>query len=159
MSEKNFDERVADAAKAMENPKKRSDNPFFKSKYADLSTTMDVIEPELEKAGLAHRFVFDGTKLVYAVFDPKTKEYVKSEFDIGILLTGLDGNVGQEMGKLITYFRRYISQAFWGLVPEDDDAQGAPTRNKPAARRSGASRKASTGTGSSIPDEGEDDDL
>lgn len=130
---KTFMQKIAAAAGEMENPKKRATNPHFKSMYANLEGTMDVIEPVLEKHGLSHLFFFDGTILNYQVFDPETEDLMQSSLDLKDILVGLDGNVWQQIGQAFTYLRRYLAQAFWGLVPEDDDANSAPSR--PAAQR------------------------
>lgn len=126
-------QKIAAASAEMDNPKKRATNPHFKSKFASLADTMDVIEPVLEQHGLAHMFFFDGTALTYQVFSPDTDEVIQSKLDLKDILQGLDGNVWQAIGQAFTYLRRYLAQAFWGLVPEDTDAQGAPSR--PAAQR------------------------
>lgn len=130
---KTFLQKIAAAAAEMDNPKKRATNPHFKSKFANLGDTMDVIEPAMEAQGLAHCTFFFGTIITYSVFDPETGEKLESSIDLESILSGLDGNVWQQIGQAFTYLRRYLAQAFWGLVPEDDDAQSAPS--KPAAQR------------------------
>ena len=39
----------------------------------------------------------------------------------------------QALGSVITYLRRYALAAFAGVAPEDDDAEAAMGREKPAA--------------------------
>lgn len=133
-----FLKRVSAAGLEMENPKKRADNPHFKSKFANLGTTMDVIEPVMAEYALGHIFIFDGTTLVYRVFcliEPESF-FQDSRIDLADVLQGLSGNVWQQIGQSFTYLRRYLSQAFWNLIPEDDDAQSAPRRQSaPAAAR------------------------
>lgn len=123
-----FLQKIAKAAAEMDNPKKRGDNPHFKSKFASLADTMDVIKPVLEKYGLGHVCFFDGTAIVYQVFNQEDGEALVSRLDLSNVLDSLSGNVWQGIGQGFTYMRRYLAQAFWSLVPEDDDAQSAPTR-------------------------------
>lgn len=123
----------------MVDPKKTSENPHFKSKFASLEATMDVIEPVLSKHGLGHQTIFSGTHIQYVVWDTSTGEKRISSLDLALLLEGLTGNVWQSLGQAVSYMRRYLAQAFWGLVPEDDDAQSAPSR--PAAQRKPADVK------------------
>jgi hypothetical protein len=134
-----FLNRVSAAGLEMENPKKRAENPHYSSKFANLADTMDVIEPVMAEYGLGHIFVFDGTTLVYRVFclaEPESL-FQDSRIDLADVLQGLSGNVWQQIGQSFTYLRRYLSQAFWNLVPADNDAQSAPQRKatKPAAKR------------------------
>lgn len=117
----------------MADPKKTSENPHFRSKFASLEATMEVIEPVLSKHELGHQTIFAGTCIQYVVWDTNTGEKCISSLDLQLLMGGLAGNVWQGMGQAVSYMRRYLAQAFWGLVPEDDDAQSAPSR--PAAQR------------------------
>lgn len=124
-------EKINKAQTTMLDPKKTSENPHFKSKFAGLDSTMDVIEPVLAENGLGHLTVFEGRDIVYTVFDLETGCILRSRLELP--MDGLTGNVWQQLGQATTYMRRYLSQAFWNLVPEDDDAQSAPSR--PAAQR------------------------
>lgn len=130
---KTFLQKIAAAQTEMDNPKKRSTNPHFSSKFASLESTFEVITPVLEKYGLSHVCYFDNTAIVYMVFDTESDERLLSRLELKDILDGLSGNVWQQIGQAFTYLRRYLSQAFWGLVPEDTDAQSAPSR--PAAQR------------------------
>lgn len=125
--------KIAEASNEMVDPKKTSTNPHFKSKFAGLDATMEVIEPVLQRIGLGHNTVFDGTAIVYRVWDCESGAIVESRVELASILEGLTGNVWQSLGQAFTYMRRYLALAFWNLVPEDDDAQSAPVR--PAAQR------------------------
>lgn len=124
--------KIAAASAEMVDPKKTSENPHFKSKFAGLDATMEVIEPVMQKHGLAHNTVFDGTAIVYRVWDISTGASSESRVELASILEDLSGNIWQALGQAFTYMRRYLAQAFWNLVPEDDDAQSAP--NRPAAQ-------------------------
>jgi uncharacterized membrane-anchored protein YhcB (DUF1043 family) len=152
VAKRNLLQKIADAQDEMDNPKKRADNPHFKSKFASLADTMDVIETALGKHKIGHLFVFEGTSLTYRVYDLDSDEVVISSLDISILMEGLSGNVWQQMGQSFTYLRRYLSQAFWNLVPEDTDAQDAPSR--PAAQRATKNSDNAVANGSNSSDGG-----
>lgn len=139
--------KISMASDAMTNPKKATPNPGFKgSKYATLQDTMTVIEPILREVGLAHCTTFDGTQIVYTVWDIDTGHAFGSKLDIGPIMEGLTGNVWQQIGQAFTYLRRYLAQAFWNLVPEDDDAHTAPQRaTSPARTRKAADKPYESG--------------
>lgn len=125
--------KIAAASNEMVDPKKTSTNPHFQSKFAGLDATMGVIEPVLLNHGLGHQTIFVGTTIVYRVWDTETGADTASSVELATILEGLAGNIWQQLGQAFTYMRRYLAQAFWNLVPEDDDAQSAPSR--PAAQR------------------------
>lgn len=133
MADTSLFQKISAARGDMSNPQKNSTNPHFKSKFAGLEETMAVVEPALVDNGLDHMTFFNGTSIVYQVYCPETGESVQSSLDLGHVLSGLEGNVWQQIGQSFTYLRRYLAQAFWGLIPEDTDAQSAPSR--PAAQR------------------------
>lgn len=140
-------QKIAAASAEMVDPKKTSVNPHFHSKFAGLEETMGVIEPVLLKHKLGHHTIFDGTAIIYRVWDTETGEAADSRVDLASILDGLSGNVWQSLGQAFTYMRRYLAQAYWGLVPEDTDAQDAPVR--PAAQRKTASASVQSSNGES----------
>jgi hypothetical protein len=125
---KTLRQKIAAASAKMDNPVKRSANPHYGSKFANLRDTMDIVEPVLDELGLAHIVYFNGTTITYEVFDPDTGEVFASALDLKDILAGLDKNPWQSIGQAFTYLRRYLMQAFWGMIPLDDDAQSAPSR-------------------------------
>jgi hypothetical protein len=139
-------DKIATASAAMGDLKKDATNPHFSSKFASLEATMDVIEPALREFGLGHQTVFEGTAIIYRVWDCETGVVVESRVELASILDGLGGNIWQQLGQAFTYMRRYLAQAFWNLVPEDDDAQSVSHR--PAAQRKpiGVKGAANTGT-------------
>lgn len=127
--------KIAAAQREMMDPKKGSTvtTPKYTHKFASLEATMEVVEPVLEKYKLGHIVIFESREISYLVFDLETGHGIKSNLELP--LDNLDGNVWQQIGQGFTYLRRYLAQAFWQLIPEDDDAQGAPQRSKPTASR------------------------
>lgn len=99
--------------------KKTSNNPFFKSKYADLNSHLDLVEPVLEKHGLVllqpTRCTSATTSMVETqIHDVETGAMVTSALPV-------QGDDMQKLGSAITYARRYTLGALLGLKAEDDD--------------------------------------
>lgn len=104
--------------------KKDSDNPFFKSKYADLATVQAVIEKPLLDNGLV---VTQGAGLgqygpfIYTtVYHAASGEWLRSEFPM--LLAKQDP---QGIGSATTYLRRYGLCAMFNIEQADDDGNSA----------------------------------
>ena len=113
---------------------KQSNNPHFRSKYADLGSVMDACLPALNEHGIA-------------VIQP-TGEDEQGRFVETILIHGESGeqlscrvplivskNDMQGYGSAVTYARRYGLMAMAGIAPEDDDgnaaAKAAPKQEPP----------------------------
>jgi len=115
---------------------KDADNPFFKSKYADLSAVWEACKEAIAKNNL---FVSQqpGWCNEANCWVIRTKIYNDAgEFIEGVspIITAKQ-NDPQSFGAAMTYTRRYGLAATLGIVVDDDDAEGAMNRNpKPAAR-------------------------
>ena len=107
--------------------KKDADNPFFKSKYADLPSILEVIKDPLEESGLCLYHTMKGTENGYVVITTITHqesgEKIESEFPVF-------GNKPQEIGSSISYARRYNIQAMLDIPTEDDDGNQANTASR-----------------------------
>lgn len=110
---------------------KQSDNPHFRSKYADLGNVMDACLPALNKHGIAVIQPFVGGEFgnsVKTVFLHGSGESLETAIP---LLMGK--NDMQGLGSAITYARRYGLMSLAGIAPEDDDgnaaAANAPKQN------------------------------
>ena len=110
--------------------KKGKENPFFKSKYADINDYLGVIKPVLNKHGLVlvqpiTHFKNRQTALSTKILDGETGKVLhESKF----ALPEIDDP--QKMGSAITYYRRYALQSLFALEAEDDDGNRA-SGNKP----------------------------
>lgn len=108
---------------------KGSNNPFFKSKYADLSAILNTIEPVLSANNLAVMqpvMNVDGESYVVTTFIHDSGEYVSV---LGSALVAAKQNDPQAMGSAITYARRYsISSALSLNAENDDDGERAMNR-------------------------------
>lgn len=105
---------------------KDSNNPFFKSKYADLASVMDVIKVPMADNGLSIVNTMD--------FDPEHPEYTIIYTTLlhtsGQWLRGKNAmrpvkSDPQSVGSAITYARRYGIMAMLGIAAEDDDGAAA----------------------------------
>ncbi len=111
---------------------KSADNPFFKSKFADLNSIMEAVVPALTEQGLLLLQPVEGDKVVTMVVDIESGEKVVSFLTIPTTLTD-----PQKIGGAVTYFRRYGLQSLLGLMAEDDDGNSiseAANKAKPAVK-------------------------
>lgn len=99
--------------------KKTSDNPFFKSKYADLTAIWLASRGSLTKNGLAlTQFPVPGGIVTQLM-------HVSGQWMRGFTEMKADKQTPQATGSAITYARRYSQQAILGLPTEDDDGNAA----------------------------------
>lgn len=115
---------------------KDSNNPFFKSKYADLASCWDACRKQLSENGLA---VIQTTDIDGIIRDGKCEDpYVvvhttlvhsSGQWIRGSLPVKAKDDSPQAQGSGITYARRYALAAIVGLAQIDDDAEAAQGRN------------------------------
>lgn len=117
---------------------KDSDNPFFKSKYADLHAVTQACYPALQANGIcvmqsAESLGADGinirTRLIHS-----SGQFIETECAIPPA-----GQDPQKYGSAVTYGRRYGLQAAVGLAATDDDAEAAMGRKESKAGGKSAS--------------------
>jgi len=115
---------LAKAQGEMENVKKTSENPYFKSKYASLDAVWDTVRPILAKNGIS---VIQGPTRtegsdvgVTTMLLHSSGQWIRSSLALPIG----DKQTAQSVGSAITYGRRYGLSAMVGVASEeDDDAQ------------------------------------
>lgn len=120
---------------------KSSDNPFFKSKYADLGAIVDVVKPALNNNGISFLQIVT-LEGVETTLLHESGEYISGVTPVVVAKQ----NDPQALGSAISYARRYGLQAIVGVVADkDDDGEKAmgrssvkPATFKPAAVRSPA---------------------
>lgn len=95
---------------------KNKNNPFTKSRYADINAFLDGIEPLLEESGfMLLQPIIDG-KITTEILDLETGIIVaKSELVLPEI------NDPQKVGSAITYYRRYTLQSLLAVKALDDD--------------------------------------
>jgi hypothetical protein len=116
------------AQSEMESVKKGAENPFFKSKYADLASVREASMDVLNRNGLCIIQTMgngDGKIKVITTLLHSSGQFVRGE--LGMVPTKNDP---QSVGSVISYFRRYSWQAIIGLSAEDDDANSATQLQK-----------------------------
>lgn len=115
---------LSKAQSQMKGATKDSSNPFFKSKYADLSSVWDACRDPLSKNGLCiiqtiSVDVNTGTVLVTTLAH-SSGQWIDSQYPIIPIKPD-----PQSMGSAVTYARRYALMAIVGIAPEDDDGNNA----------------------------------
>ena len=108
---------VLDAAK------KDSDNPYFKSKYADLATCLQTAKKPLSDNGLSisQHCTFDG-QFVQCV---SVLGHVSGQMMVSTLNIPVAKRDAQGIGSSITYARRYALSSIVGIAQKDDDGNGS----------------------------------
>jgi len=114
---------LAKAQGEMENAGKKSVNPHFRSKYADLAEIINTVRPVLSKHGLSvTQFPsFDGTLAhVETIIAHESGEWMS-----GTTSSPVQKSDPQGIGSATTYLRRYSLAAVCNLAQEDDDANAS----------------------------------
>ena len=112
------------AQKEMGNAKKDSNNPFFKSKYADLNSVREAVMPLLNENGilvLQPMVTVDGNEYIKTVLLHESGESIESFTKI----LCKSQNDPQAYGSGVTYARRYGLQSLLSIGADDDDGNGA----------------------------------
>lgn len=116
-------EALAAAQGEIQNPAKDSDNPFFKTKYADLAEVLSVVRPAFSAHGLSvvqmpYRSD-DGAIGVTTMISHKSGQWMQGAIELPLQVAK---NICQDAGGAITYLRRYALAAAAGVAQEDQDA-------------------------------------
>ena len=114
---------LAKAQAVIEGALKDTANPFFKSKYADLSSVWDACRKPLTDHGLsvtqmpteAENGIGVETTLIHS-----SGQWISNTFTMPVSKADAQG-----VGSAITYARRYALAAMVGVAPEDDDGNAA----------------------------------
>jgi len=106
-------------------------NPHYKSKFSTLGAVIDKVRPVFASNGLAVLQLPSGgsgevgltTRIIHS-----SGEWIENDFRM-IIMGGQ--NPGQEVGKLVTYLRRYGLAAAAGVYSDEDtDAEVKPEQKK-----------------------------
>jgi len=110
--------------------KKDSENPHFRSKYADLGSVWDAIRAALTKHGLSvvqsPRLLTSSEKVWFLEVET-SMFHASGQFLSDVLAVPLASPTAQGIGSATTYARRYALAAFAGVAAagEDDDGNAA----------------------------------
>lgn len=134
-SGKPFIEALCKLQSQLEGAKRDSNNPHFKSTYADLESCWTAIRKPMAENGFA-LFQATGTAGPNAVSVVTRLMHVSGAwmgFETTLPVSKADA---QGYGSAITYARRYGLMAAVGLTPTDDDGNAATGRPAPTAQDS-----------------------
>jgi len=113
---------------------KSSENPFYRSKYADLAAIERAIGPALAENGLflmqpvnPHGHNSEVSVTIETILWHESGQFLSSSADVPYM-TARSGKGELDvhgMGSMLTYFRRYLKLAFLDIVTDDDDGNAA----------------------------------
>lgn len=135
----NRSENIAKLALALNNAQKKigaakkdSNNPFFKSKYADLAAVMEACKDALNSEGISVlqpvTYTADGKHAVETILLHSSGEFISNSMALE-----LKNITMQDLGSAISYARRYGLKSMVFIPDSDDDAETTMGRAKPAA--------------------------
>ena len=125
-----------------------ADNPFFKSKYADLGSIIRVIKPPFKKHGLSYSqfpITSEDRIGVETIIVHESGQYLANEFTMRVPKAD-----PQSAGGVISYCRRYALQAVCGIPSCDSDGEeymqidrepDKPKEDKPKEEQSNLPKK------------------
>ena len=108
---------------------KGANNPFFKSKYADLGAVIEAVKVPFADNGLSYvQFpIEEGGRIgIETILMHVSGEWLSSSFTVQ-----LSKQDAQGAGSAVTYCRRYSLQSVAGIPSEDDDGNAASKQVKP----------------------------
>ncbi len=125
-------EALSKAQAHMSGAKKANENPFFKSKYSDLSSVIEAISKPFADNDLS--FIqspsFDGSLVTVTTrIMHKSGEWIE-----GTVMLPPTKNDAQGYGSAITYGKRYGIQSMAGVPSVDDDGNDAVKKAAPKKR-------------------------
>ncbi len=138
----NLGELVTALIKVQRNLKsapKSKNNPFYRSKYADLPAVWEMCRESLADNGLVVTQLVRGSKedpCLVTMLVHTSNQWIKSE--IPLLLVKQDP---QAQGSAITYARRYGLMAVLGMCQDDEDDDGEAATHPPKHPDSSSKKK------------------
>lgn len=149
--EENINEQIVGAFADFETVVKNKVNAFQKNKYADLSAVLNAVKPSLAKHGLAltqpskveTQMLEGGQVLFIATVETVLMNQAGEKVVLSSLSCPFQGNnIAQELGKTVTYLRRFSLLSACGITAEDDDDDGASLTKTPQKVDESLKRKA-----------------
>lgn len=121
--------------------KKSADNPFFKSKYADLASVHAACEDAMisNGFGVTQGHGLEPVPHLYTRLIHASGQWFQSEMPMYLVKQD-----AQALGSFTTYARRYALVAMLNMLAEDDDGnaaskpEGAKTLGGPTAKKASA---------------------
>lgn len=132
------------AQQAIGHALKSADNPYYKSRYADLTVVIESVKEPLNSNGITFLQAVDenseGRPVVDTILLHESGQYLSTRTPVFCKKP----DDPQAFGSGVTYSKRYALQAILGLPTEDDDAEGAMARNRKQGDKEPAKYKKST---------------
>ena len=133
---------IAKAQGQIKGASKDANNPFFKSKYADLASVWDACRGALSANGLA--VIQSPSASGTSVSVDTLLAHASGQWIAGTVSVTAREDTPQAIGSAVTYLRRYALQSFVGVAPEDDDgnlasAKGSTVKAAPVVEPKGYS--------------------
>lgn len=116
-------EALAKAQGKIKGATKDAENPYFKSKYADLASVWDACRDALSSHGLSVIQTTDDAPegvTVVTTLAHSSGEWIRGRMTLKPVKSDPQG-----VGSATTYARRYALAAIVGVAPEDDDGAAA----------------------------------
>ena len=127
-------EALSKAQGEIEGARMDSSNPFFKSKYADLTSVWEACRKPLTKHGLSiiqsPGYICESPEYISLT---TRMCHISGEWVEDVIAMKPVKPDPQSVGSLITYMRRYSLQSFVGVAPEDDDGNAASGQGQKTA--------------------------
>jgi len=124
MEKVNIYKKLAEAKKEIGKISKDSENPFYKSKYFDINSLLQHVEPILESHGLMVSQPIKDNCINSVIVDISDGSMIESSLKLPEIQDP------QKLGSAITYYRRYTLQSLLALQAEDDDGSLASKPQK-----------------------------
>jgi hypothetical protein len=102
---------------------KDSENPYYKSKYTDINSLIEQLEPLLEKRKLVLLQPIKNGEVYSEIIDLESGQVITSSLALPTIADP------QKIGSAITYYRRYTLTSLLALQSEDDDGNLASGKN------------------------------
>lgn len=122
---KEFLQALSDLQNSITKVVKNTDNPYFKSKYADLNALFEQIKPLITEKGFVLIQVVRGNQLHTELTHLETGESICGDMDLLTVKPDM-----QQLGSAITYARRYSLLPLLNIETADDDGNTASGKTK-----------------------------
>lgn len=138
---KNLSEALHKAQGAIKAAIKSSDNPFFRSKYADLVAVWDAARGPLQANGLAIAQIAthlpSGAAAVETILMHTSGEWISGVYPLNPAKADPQGH-----GAALSYAKRYALAAMLGIVTEAEDDDGETSVGRGKTNTKGEAQKA-----------------
>ena len=120
-----FLQALSDLQNSITKVVKNTDNPYFKSKYADLNALFEQVKPLITEKGFVLIQVVRGSQLHTELVHLKTGESISGDMDLLTVKPDM-----QQLGSAVTYARRYSLLPLLNIETADDDGNAASGKTK-----------------------------